>query len=278
MRTASHLVNFLAAAALLGAAAACSSDVAGRTTGSTPVVPVAFSLAASSSTGAGLGTTSGSWTGSLTGTFDMGGMGGYGDYGDGDGHHWRGWPGRVRPSDVDSLVVTVTNVEVLASIPDSENAADSAADSARVDSLAHHRDDDGDDWEETERGWVSLSIVGSGVLDLVHLPDSAAAGLTVASGSLPAGRYRHVRLFVTNPMIFFDSTFVTPQGDTLKAGVGYPVTIPSADSTGAAIRTDESFTVPSGGGDVQLYFDRDDTVRHIVITGDGTILVPPVIR
>ena len=266
MRTGTYLVNVLAAAALIGAAAACSSDLTKPNGG----VPVAFSLAASSSTG----TTSGTWTGSLTGNFDMGGS--FGDFGDGDGHHWMGWPGRVRPSQVDSLIVTVTKVEVLTAMSDSENAADSGADSAKADS--GKGDDDGEDFEEKEFGWTTLSVVGSGTLDLVHLPDSASAGLMVASGSLPAGKYKHVRLFVTNPMIFFDSTIVTPQGDTLKPGVGYPVVIPSADSTGAAIRTDESFTVPSGGGNVSLFFDKDDTVRHIVITGDGKILIPPVIR
>ncbi len=271
MRTKTYLVNVLAAAALIGATAACSSDL------TTPQgsVPVAFSLAASSSTGTTGGTTFGSWTGSLTGNFGIGGS--FGDFGDGDGHHWTGWPGMVRPSEVDSLIVTVTKVEVLTAMSDSENAADSAADSAKADS-GRMGDDDGEDFEEREAGWTTLNIVGSGVLDLVHLPDSGSAGLTVASGSLPAGRYRHVRLFVTNPMVFFDSTIVTPQGDTLKAGVGYPVTIPSADSTGAAIRTDESFTVPSGGGNVSLVFDKDDTIRHIVITGDGKILIPPVIR
>jgi Domain of unknown function (DUF4382) len=272
MRTASHLVNLLAAGALLGAAAACSSDLAMRPGSSAATAPVAFSLASSSSSGSA----SSAMTGSLSGGFDRGG--GFGDFGDGMGHHWMGWPGRVRPSMVDSLIVTVSKVEVLVATPDSENAADSAADSARVDSMAHHGDDDGDDWEQSERDWTSLDIVGSGVLDLVHLPDSATVGLTVASGMLPPGTYRHVRLFVTQPMIYFDTTFVTPAGDTLQAGVGYPVIIPSADSTGAAIRTDESFTVPTGGGNVSLYFDRDDTVRHIVITGDGKIVVPPVIR
>lgn len=274
MRTTSYLVHALAATALLGATAACSSDLATRPTTSggaaAATAPVAFSLAAAP-TSAGIAAT---MTGMLAGNF--GDPSGYGWFGDGDGHHWHGWPGRVRPSDVDSLIVTVSKVEVLTALSDSETAADSAADSVSADS--GHGDDDHDDFEEREFGWTSLAIVGSGTLDLAHLPDSASAGLTVASGALPPGRYRHVRLFVTNPQIFFDSTIVTPAGDTLQAGVGYPVVFPSADSTGAAIKTDQSFTVPTGGGNVPLYFDRDDTVRHIIITGDGKIVVPPVIR
>ncbi len=269
MRTSSHLVNILAAAALLGAAAACSSDRAMRP--ASGGAPVALSLAAAPASASIAGTMAGILVG------DFGDTAGFGQFSDGDGHQWMGWPGRVRPSEVDSLIGTVTKVEVLTAMSDSENAADSAADSAKADS-GRGDDDENDDFEEREFGWTSLSIVGSGVLDFVHLPDSAQAGLTVASGTLPPGTYRHVRLFVTGATIYFDTTLVTPAGDTLKKGVGYPVIFPSADSTGAVIKTDEPFTVPSGGGNVQLFFDKDDTIRRIVLTGDGKIIVPPVIR
>jgi len=55
-----------------------------------------------------------------------------------------------------------------------------------------------------------------------------------ATGTLLPGRYKHVRLFVTDATIFLNTQIVTPAGDTLKTGVGIPVKIPSADSTGAA--------------------------------------------
>ncbi len=201
---------------------------------------------------------------------------------DGEMAHGHGpwWVGRIRPSEVDSLIVTVTKVEVHTMGVDSENAADSVADSTRADSMMNgHEDDNGDDWEESEAGWTSLNISGSGHLDLMHLPDSTSGGLMIATDSLPAGTYRHVRIFVTTPLIYFDTTIVTPAGDTLMAHTGYPVKIPSADSTGAVIKTDESFTVPAGGSaSVSLYFDRDDTARHIILTGDGTIIVPPVMH
>jgi hypothetical protein len=270
MRRPISLILTLAALAGLGAAAACSSDLATTPSSANGTVPVTVRLA-SATVPANAGTTIG-----VTGDFSH--PGGQGDFGDGMGHHWHGWWGWMHRPAVDSLIVTVTKVEVLAAIPDTEDAADSVADSVAADS-GRHGDDDGPwDWEQREFGWTDLAISGSGHLDLIHLPDSTAAGLTVASGSLPEGTYRHVRLFVTSPMIYFDSTIVTPAGDTLQAGVGYPVVIPSCDSTGAAIRTDEPFVVPAGGGDVQLYFDPDDTVRHIIITGSGTIIVPPVIR
>lgn len=183
--------------------------------------------------------------------------------------------GRVHRSDVDSLIVTVTKVEVRVPLADVEDQADEAAETNSDNAKAG---DDDDDHEQDEVGWDTLDIVGGGHLDLIHLPTDAGSGLTVASGTLPPGTYRHVRVFVTGPMIFFNTPIVTPTGDTLKKDVGYPVIITSADATGAAIKTDESFTVPTGGGNVPLFFDADDTIRHVRVTGDGKIIIPPTIR
>ncbi len=257
----------LGSLAAFAAVTACSKDVASTAAGpgtatQAPVSVRLASVAASSS--------STTLAGMLTGDFN--GNGGFGDFGDGMGHHWRGWWGWMRLHDVDSLIVTATKIEVLTALPDSENAADSLADSVSADSGGHG------DWEQREFGWTQLPILGSGHLDLIHLPDSAAAGLPVATGTLPAGTYRHVRVFFSNPLIYFDSLIVTPAGDSLQPAVGYPVIFPSADSTGAAIKTDTPFVVAAVGDTVQVYFDRDDTVRHIIITRDGTIIVPPIFR
>jgi hypothetical protein len=282
MRLTRHAWLTSGALALLVAGAACSRDA---TTGTGPGANKALlsvRLAAGSSSSSLTGATATAILGGISaadfggpGGFD--GPGGFGDFGDGDGHHWSGWWGWMRARNVDSLVVTATKVEVLAAMPDSEDAADSLADSVRADSLGHRGDNDADDWEEREFGWVTLPV-DSEHLDLMHLPDSAAAGIPVAKGPLTPGKYRHVRLFIVNPMIYFDSLIVTPAGDTLKADVGYPVVFPSADSTGAVFKTDDPFVVPTTGDTVKLFFDRDDTVRHIIITGDGKIIVPPVMR
>lgn len=198
---------------------------------------------------------------------------------DGDSGRGTGMFGRISKADVDSLTVDVTKVEVLQVNPDSENAADSAAEAKADSGKGKGEDNDADDdHENDERTWVSLNVTAGGHLNLLKLPDSASAGLTIATGTLPPGTYKHVRLFATNAMIFLNTQIVTPAGDTLKAGIGIPVKIPSADSTGAVIKTDERFTVPNGGGTVQLFFDGDDTIRHIVVTGNGTIIVPPVIH
>ncbi len=246
METSRRSLFSLGTLAAFALVAACNHDGTGTGPGAgANQAPVVMRLAAgaSSSGTTGLGVAT---TGVLTGDFG-GGNSGFGDFGDGMGHHWRGWWGWTRTRDVDSLIVTVTKVEVLTALSDSEDAADSAADSLAADSAGHHHDDDdSSDFEQREFGWTDLAIAGSGHLDLVHLPDSTAAGLPVASGTLPAGSYRHVRLFVTNPTIYFDSLIVTPAGDSLKPDTGYAVTFPSADSTGAMFKTDDPFVVPGG--------------------------------
>ncbi len=247
-----RLIGFSAAALLL---AACSQDRTSlASTG--PAAPVRTNVAMSQGTLTGL---SASLLGPMLDGADSG------------GGHFPMFGGHLSRSNVDSLTVDVTKVEVLAATPDSENAADSASEHAD----SSHEDED--DHEEDERTWVQLDVTGNGHINLLKLPDSASAGIEVASGMLAPGTYRHVRLFVTNATIYLDTTIVTPAGDTLKKGVGIPVKIPSADSTGAAVKTDESFTVPQGGGTVKLFFDADDTIRRIVVTGNGTIIVPPVI-
>jgi hypothetical protein len=215
---------------------------------------------------------------------------------------------RVDTADVDSLVVTVTKVEIRErEVADSQGGGRDSTRGAPAGDHGDHgcgplgmamggrcgssgdsaqgsgdRGRNGDEGMGRGRidggGWLSLSVIGSGHINLLGLPTSPDTGLVVAADSVPPGEYEHLRLFVTGPTIFFRTTIVTSTGDTLRPGVAYPVTIPSADSSGAAMRTDESFTVPTGGGNVAVFFDKDDTLRRIVITGNGTIIVPPLIR
>ncbi len=258
--TRKHLtLSAFAGLGLLVAGAACSHDLSPTATAG--LVPTAVKMASTSTS---------------TGVFGAGMAGDtvHMPADSDDGHGGMLFLGRIAPADVESLTVNVTKVEVLAMTPDTENAADSAAE-AKADSGRH---EDDDDHENDERTWISLDVTAGGHLNLLDLPDSAKDGLTVAVGTLPAGKYRHVRLFATDATIFLKNQIVTPTGDTLKAGVGLPVKIPSADSTGAVIKTDERFTVTNGNSTVQLFFDKDDTIRHIVLTGNGTIIVPPVIH
>jgi hypothetical protein len=136
---------------------------------------------------------------------------------------------------------------------------------------------DRDDWGRRPMGCDScpgtfaLNVVSGAHIDLLHLPEEGQPGLVVASGSLPPGDYDRARLLVTDGVIWLNTPIVTPQGDTLPANTAIPVTFPSGE-----LRVDVDFTVPEGGGDVPLVFDQDESFAHIVITGDGKVIMTPV--
>jgi Domain of unknown function (DUF4382) len=207
----------------------------------------------------------------------------------GDGHH-PGW--FVTPNEVDSLVVTVTGVRVHAIVADSDSAegiawGDSATDADSAE-WKGAMEGEGGRWgdgfhfggwfghDADSVAWYTLDLVGSGRLDLLHLPTDSANGLVLASGDVPPGDYRRVRLEISDATIWFDTTVTAWNGLTFKPDTGYSVLIPSAEQSG--LKTDAGLTVPNGGGDVTLMFDTDATIRGALVTGSGKIIVIPVIR
>ena len=206
-----------------------------------------------------------------------------------DGRH-PGW--FVMPSQVDSLIVTVTAVRVHAIVADSDSAegiawGDSASDADSADWKGAVDGDSGRwgggfqfggwfDHGADSTAWYTLDLVGPGRLDLLHLPTDSANGLVLASGSVPPGDYRHVRLEISDATIWFDTTVTAWNGVTFKPDTGYAVLIPSARQSG--LKTDAGLTVPNGGGDVTLIFDADATIRGALVSGSGKIIVVPVIR
>lgn len=220
-----------------------------------------------------------------------------------------GPPGVIRPSAVDSLVVAVTMVEVL---PESLLARRHAGemwggresgtggmsggpmgpggsmgpggmhqgpgpfgrhgmrDSLRMRDSMELRDSLG--WGRLSEDWYSLDVVGSGHLDLMHLPTDSGSGLVLAVGTVPAGAYAGARIIVSTATVWFDTTF-TIGGTTFVPGTGYTVTIPSGPETG--IRTRAGFTIAEGASEVQLLFDRLEMVRGLLVTPSGAILLTP---
>jgi len=150
---------------------------------------------------------------------------------------------------IDSLVVSIERVEVL---PLDSEVADTT-------------------------GWIELPVVAPASLDLFALPTSEEGAITIAAGDLAPGDYGSVRLFIGSAQIWFNSEVSAPgHGGTFAPDEPYDVTIPSASQTG--IKTDAGFTVPEEGGDIALTFDADATVQHVNLTGNGKIMMPPVIK
>ena len=157
--------------------------------------------------------------------------------------------GLVSVDQIDSLMVSIERVEVL---PSDSEVADTT-------------------------GWIELPVVAPASLDLFALPTTEEGAVTIAAGDLVPGDYGSVRLFIGSAQIWFNAEVTAPgHGGTFAADEPYDVTIPSASHSG--IKTDAGFTVPEEGGDIALTFDADATVQHVNLTGNGKIMMPPVIK
>jgi hypothetical protein len=239
--------------------------------------------------------------------------------------------GRVPLSSVDSLVVTVTRVDVL---PDSVLAAcrpplgDSAhgfrpgppgdvggpggmngprgpgaceawrmgrgmmhplpGDSGRPDSLILRPDDPrthndsllppASGWGSRPDHWYSLTVVGGGRIDLMHLPTDTTHGLLLAADTVPAGAYGAARLIISDATIWLNTALTTRDSVTLQPNTGYAVELPHRDGASMGIMTNAGFTVPAGGGNVVLIFDASQMLATPIVTDSGKVVLGPMLR
>ena len=230
------------------------------------------------------------------------------DTGSDDTLHFGG--ARIRRSMIDSLVVDVSQVQVL---PDSEihrchppmgDSATGFHPGPREDGehgggpMGPPRGDcgrphfDGDEhppfadsitppdsgWGSHANQWYTLDVTGNGHLNLLALPTDTSAGIILASGTLPVGQYGAARLLITSAKIYFDSTWTSPQGFTFQANTAYDVTLPSRGAgRPQGIMTKAGFTLTSSGSDVVLVFDPEATLGGAVVTGTGQIIIRPTL-
>ncbi len=123
------------------------------------------------------------------------------------------------------------------------------------------------------RGWIVLDVTGGGRIDLLHLPYEGATGITIASGAALPGDYNRVMLAIGSAQIWFNTDIALPTGGTLAAGVAHDAVVPSGRIMAAV-----DFTIPEGGGDVNLVFAAGETLTRVGLTGDGKVIVPPVLH
>jgi len=167
-----------------------------------------------------------------------------------------GGMGRIDLATVDSLMVTLDRIEFLPAVQD-------------------EGDENGENGDGEGGGWVPLDVEDVR-FDLLALPTTDETGIVLVTGELPVVDYLRVRLFVTDPMVWFNTPILLGQAFTFDADVGYEVFIPSGDQTG--IKTDQGFSVPEGGGDVALVFDENASLANVAATGNGSVILAPVIR
>lgn len=130
-------------------------------------------------------------------------------------------------------------------------------------------------WGSRPSHWFSLDISGNGHIDLLHLP---AAGLTLASGTVPAGEYGGARLIISDATIWFNTAVVAHDSTTLQPNTGYPVKLPHRPGGPMGIMTNAGFTIPAAGGDVQLTFDPNATIGKVIVVDSGKVVMRPVLH
>lgn len=132
---------------------------------------------------------------------------------------------------------------------------------------------EGDD--DNDAAWLTVVLDAPAALDLKALPTADDTPIVIASGTLEAGTYRQVRLFVSDPVIVFAAPISLGAAITYEADTEYEVTIPSAAQTG--LKTDVSFEAVADT-DVDLFFDEGATFGNVAVTGNGRVMLAPVLR
>ena len=160
------------------------------------------------------------------------------------------------PANIQSLTVLVTAIQVRR-VGDEEN---------------------GEGEGEAGGPWIELELEEPVELDLLALPTEGDSPLVIAAGALAAGDYAGVRLFIGEATMVLSESVSIGQAFTYEAGEPLDVFIPSADQTG--LKTDLAFTVADGEepSAVNLLFDPDATFVNIALTGNGMVILAPVIR
>jgi hypothetical protein len=172
--------------------------------------------------------------------------------------------GKVPGDQITSLTVWITSIEMLRDCEADEGAGDGIQ----------------SDGECAENGgWIPLDLEEAVMVDFMALPEPDESPVVIAAGTVPAGSYRNIRLFVEDETVVFAESFTVGNTEYV-ADKDYPVVIPSGDNTG--IKTDLSFTVTEdeegNEEEVNLLFDTEATLRGVTATGNGRVMLPPVLK
>ncbi len=120
-------------------------------------------------------------------------------------------------------------------------------------------------------GWVEIGAVNDDV-DLLALP---VEGIVLVGGDVPEGEYDRLRFFLSGqPTVVLRET-VRVGRTTYEAGAN-PLRIPSVDQGGFRVAAD--FEVGGDEGEIlTLVVDEDATLGHVTATGNGTLMIAPVL-
>jgi hypothetical protein len=158
----------------------------------------------------------------------------------------------IDPDDVESLIISVSSIQFL------PQGGDEAEDGS----------------------WRTLPLSDPVELDLMDLPTESEPPYVLTSAEIEAGTYVNVRLFTEDASIRFKVDVSVGIVFDFAAGMDHQVEIPSNDQTG--IKTDATLTVEAGDNDdlntVNLLFSTGSTFQNVSATGNGWVMLTPVIN
>ena len=151
--------------------------------------------------------------------------------------------------DVESVMVTLTEISALRTSGDDDDEAD----------------------------WVRIAVDPAVTIDLMNLPTTAEAALTLPRGDLEDGTYRSLRLHVSDATIEFTKAVQVGQR-TWAAGEAHPLRIPPQTEQSRIKIPGATFTIEDGESTVvDLVLEPGTTVQSIAAT-PNFILMAPVLR
>lgn len=152
---------------------------------------------------------------------------------------------------------------VMASVSSSESSSSAISLSSvssvdikldRVEALPAARPDE-------EGAWVSLEVDGDVYVDLMDL--GANGPITLADGTVPAGRYTNVRLYFSEASITTSEEITLEGGGTVAAGT-YDLFIPSGMETGVKVVLGSVTVLEDETETVVLEIDTEASVQSVV--------------
>lgn len=190
--------------------------------------------------------------------------------------------GKVDPADVVSLRLVLCEIRAIRTGPKGDDDEGAGEDGGSEGEAAGEEGESEGDAEADEApacqgnaggaAWTRIPLEQTEI-DLFALGDGEVA--QIALGELPAGRYRNVRLYLSEAWITFASD-MTFGSTTVPAGEEVPLSIPSAANSGLKIPASHFDVTADGEEALVLLFDRG-SVSSIKATGNG-IRISPILR
>ena len=134
---------------------------------------------------------------------------------------------------------------------------------------------------DNESGWQQIELLSAPQqrINLIDLPFEGSGTFELATGDLEVGSYNHIRLRFdeTTIKVVLNQDVTLGDGTVLPAG-GYLVRVPSGTENGLKIHTASFEVTEDATATVNLIFDGPVSLGNLHTTGNGSLIMSPVLR